>query len=251
MLLEGGQIRGRLSGECQITFMRHVTREENMRRHAWMGVQVVALCFLSYSSMSVVRHPALGQVRHPALNHENQQLECDNKAPNIKAVAVPPFANGEDGIIKTDFNAIQPDGGRGELDPPLLQTAIRVEGKRKSCIIAHFSAMVHPRDNYTLFQVSVDGVAMAGNMPFPGSSPTAQLVAWESTLTPSDLTGAGGLPGMPGAPAFFSPTCDVSIGCGLPNIVQMMAYNFFAEVDPGDHTVEVSFAKCCSTENPP
>ena len=52
---------------------------------------------------------------------------------------------------------------------PLLETTISVTGTGQSCVVAYFSAVVKPSDNYLVFQVSVDGVPMHGHT---GSTPT-------------------------------------------------------------------------------
>jgi hypothetical protein len=178
-------------------------------------MRIAALCFLSCASMSIVSHPAFAQVGDRALGrHDDQELECDSKSNKVDGVATP---IGFQRRPTVDFSQSQ-----GGLDPvPLLETAIRVEKHRKSCVIAHFSALVVPADNHAMFQVSVDGVAMAGHTRFPFITPSpATPVVWESHLSP------------------------------LENSTQMVAYNFFAEVHPGDHVVEVRFANCCSA-NPP
>lgn len=103
------------------------------------------------------------------------------------------------------------------FDPtPLLSTKITVGGRRSSCLIAHFSAMAQPQDNQAVFQVRVDGVPMQGH--------------------------AAGLLGVP-VPVVYDP--DESAAMGPP---RMVAYNFFTEVEPGEHTVEVLFAGCCSSD---
>ncbi|MGH3146613.1 MAG: hypothetical protein ACRDTR_12510 [Rubrobacter sp.] len=100
------------------------------------------------------------------------------------------------------------------FDPtPLLSTKINVAGRKPSCLIAHFSAMAQPQDNAVVFQVRVDGVPMQGH--------------------------AAGVLGIP-IPVVYDPE-ETNL-----NLKRMVSYNFFAEVGPGEHTVEVLFAGCCS-----
>jgi hypothetical protein len=169
-----------------------------LKRHEWIGAQAVALCFLTYLSMSV--QPVLGQ-----------EVQCDSKSNRVHAVTNPSL----NATTSVDFSFTA-----GELDPnPLLQTMILVDKYRRSCIIAHFSALVTPHGlNHLIFQVSVDGKAMAGHTRFPfiASQPDT-LVVWESGLSQID-----------------------------ENSTQLVAYNFFQEVDPGQHLIEVRFATCCT-----
>lgn len=92
---------------------------------------------------------------------------------------------------------------------PLLTTKILVNGPRQSCIVADFSAVVRPTDNYLVFQVTVDGVAMLGHtFTFPQPQ-TPVVIEMEET----DL-----------------------------NAQRMVAHQFFLRVPPGPHTVTVNVA---------
>ena len=105
----------------------------------------------------------------------------------------------------------------GLFDPvPLLSTRIVVGGRRPSCLFADFSAMALPQDNWVVFQVRVDGVPMRGH--------------------------AAGLGGVT-EPVVFDPDEG-----GADGVFRMVAYNFFTVVEPGEHTVEVMYAGCCSSE---
>jgi hypothetical protein len=103
----------------------------------------------------------------------------------------------------------------GYFDPsPLISTSIVTTG-RSTCLIVRFSALVEPQDNHVMFQVRVDGSPMEGHAIFPYSVPTVQApVVWDPEETDKNLT-------------------------------RMVAYNFFAPVAPGAHTVDVLFAGCC------
>jgi hypothetical protein len=103
----------------------------------------------------------------------------------------------------------------GHFDPtPLIATNI-VKVKQRTCLIVHFSALVEPQDNHVMFQVRVDGTPMEGHAIFPYSIPTVQApVVWDPEETDKNLT-------------------------------RMVAYNFFASIGPGTHTVDVLFAGCC------
>jgi len=100
------------------------------------------------------------------------------------------------------------------FDPvPLLSTTVNVSGGAGSCLVVHFSAMPTASstnvDDYVLFQVTVDGVPMIGHFPEP----------------------------------FLIPNPAVAV---TPDVdTEMSAYNFFAPVTGGSHTVEVHFAGCC------
>jgi hypothetical protein len=137
----------------------------------------------------------------------NQQVECDSRAKNIKAITAP-------GLRTT---AVSLTANPGLFDPlPLLSTKITVGGRRPSCLLAGFSAMALPQDNWVVFQVKVDGVPMRGH--------------------------AAGLGGVT-EPVVFDPDEG-----GANGVFRMVAYNFFTVVQPGEHTVEVMYAGCCSSE---
>lgn len=140
------------------------------------------------------------------------QIECTSKSKHVKAVTSPDYH-----FTTAIYNF--PSDGAGHFDAvPLLTTTVEVAGGKPSCLIAHFSAVAAPNDNHVMFQVRVDGVPMHGH-----------------------LTGSGGLP----TPVVSDPEeTDM-------NLPRMVAYNFFAEVRPGIHTVDVLFAGCCSAAPPP
>jgi hypothetical protein len=140
---------------------------------------------------------------HPAV--PGAQVECQSKAAQVAAAANP-------GIHGT---AVAYNSDPNHWDPaPLLSVNVHVGGRTGSCLVAHFSAMAQPQDNWVVFQVRVDGVAMEGH--------------------------AAGLAGIV-EPAVFDPDESGAIGP-----YRMVAHDFFASVKPGDHLIEVLFAGCCS-----
>jgi hypothetical protein len=142
----------------------------------------------------------------------HDQVECESRAQRVKAVASPDYH-----FTTAVFNF--PSDGTGHFDPvPLLSTTIEVGRPGPSCLIAHFSAMGDPLDNHVVFQVRVDGVPMQGHLSGFGNIPTPVVADPEET----DM-----------------------------NLPRMVSYNFFAEVQPGVHTVDVVFAGCCSAAPPP
>jgi hypothetical protein len=92
---------------------------------------------------------------------------------------------------------------------PLLTTSIGVTGQGLSCIVADFSAVVKPTDNYMVFQVTVDGVPMYGHTRTFPQPLTPVVIETEET----DL-----------------------------NQPRMVSHQFFLRVPPGTHTVTVSVA---------
>jgi hypothetical protein len=140
------------------------------------------------------------------------QLECTSKSKSVKAVTSPDYH-----FTTAVYNF--PADGVGHFDSvPLLSTTVEVGGGKPSCLIAHFSAVAAPNDNHVMFQVRVDGVPMRGH-----------------------LSGTGGI-----ATPFVSDPEETDM-----NLPRMVAYNFFTEVRPGLHTVDVLFAGCCSAAPPP
>ena len=109
-----------------------------------------------------------------------------------------------------DFSA-----SAGQLDPiPLLQTQINVFAH--TCVVVHFSTQADPQDNAIVFQASIDNVPMSGHAQFPYLTPApATLVVWDPEET--NL-----------------------------NVSRMRSYTFVATVGPGQHTVRIKFAGCCS-----
>lgn len=92
---------------------------------------------------------------------------------------------------------------------PLLTTNILVTGFGPSCIVADFSAVVKPTDNYMVFQVTVDGVPMLGHtLTFPQPQTPVVLETEETDQ----------------------------------NLPRMVAHQFFLKVPPGVHSVTVNVA---------
>jgi hypothetical protein len=128
--------------------------------------------------------------------------ECRSSAGTVKAIRLQDF---------------QPITTRFQFDNPNLQklmgTTVLVTGAGLSCIVAHFSAHARITDNYIVFQVRVDGVPMEGHLSglplYPTPVVVTQMEDYEEQL--------------------FDPT-------------RMVAYNFFKQVRPGVHTVEVMVA---------
>lgn len=163
----------------------------------FLGLLIVSSGLLLGSFVPLLLLPSVGWT---------EEFEC-SKVGRVKAVTT----NGER-TATTDFS-----GSGGQLDPvPLLETNILVTGTGPSCLIANFSSQADPRDNSIVFQVSVDGVPMAGHVQFPGF--TTPVVS-EPEETDSNLS-------------------------------RMVAYNFVSSVNPGLHTVRVRFAGCCSANTP-
>lgn len=142
-----------------------------------------------------------------------QQTECEGVATKIKSVSL------------TDYHPIKalyqfPDWGQfpdGNLQV-LMSTEVTVAGPGRSCLMAHFSAMAIPTDNYMVFQVRVDGVPMEGHIGSFGGIATPVVATIEETDQ---------------------------------NYPRMVAYNFFAKVTPGLHTVEVLAAAGSGIAPPP
>jgi len=160
------------------------------------------------------------------------QLECQSLSSKVKAVSIG-FHKGA-GIA--DFSGT---GTGGQLDPvPLLQTTIPVGGDGPSCLIAYFSAEAVPEDNLIMFQVSVDGVPMTGHATVP-----SELSLPESTQPHVFPPSAMDTP-VVWDPAYLTfQTVPPTLRSELP---RMVSYNFFAQVEPGDHIVEVRWAGCCT-----
>jgi hypothetical protein len=132
-----------------------------------------------------------------------QTVVCRSLAPTVKAVTI-----AEDYFSVTRlFQSPPPHQPNLET---LLETTISVTGTGPSCVVAYFSAVVKPSDNYLVFQVSVDGVPMHGHGRFYTDPNTPVVVEMEET--------------------------------GL-NQARMIAHQFFLGVNPGVHTVRVSVAR--------
>jgi hypothetical protein len=92
---------------------------------------------------------------------------------------------------------------------PLLETTISVTGPGLTCVVATFSAVVKPLDNYMVFQVTLDGQPMHGHTRMYVHPDTPVVIESEET----DL-----------------------------NVPRMVAHQFFLRVSPGVHTVTVKVA---------
>jgi hypothetical protein len=121
-------------------------------------------------------------------------------------------------------------GSGGEFEEkPLFVTSVKTGNQ--SCIIATFSVMVVPRDNWVVFQVLVDGQPMYGHMSsddfftLMGNSEAAEYVD-----PPTPLVG------------------DPEVT--NHNLFRMLSYTFYLPVAQGTHTVEVKWAGCCTTRGP-
>ena len=170
-------------------------------RRMVLGLTAALSCALTMVAGATIGSAAPGS--RPAAPAE--QVECRGKAPAVTAAASP-GGHGTAVAYNSDPNHWDPT--------PLLAVKVAVRGQTKSCLVAHFSAMGQPQDNWVVFQVRLDGIPMEGH--------------------------ASGLAGIV-EPAVFDP--DESTGVG---IYRMLSHDFFATVEPGDHLVEVLFAGCCS-----
>ncbi len=145
-------------------------------------------------------------------------IACRSVAPVVKAVTDPDYH-----VVATKFPVDSPSL------QPLLSTTIFVSGRGLSCIVAHFSAMARITDNYIVFQVRVDGQPMEGHL--------------------------SALPGLPPEPVVFVSLDEVSQFQDeqLSDPVKIASYNFFKQVGPGVHTIEVMVAAGSNIDpaNPP
>jgi len=128
------------------------------------------------------------------------EVACRSEAPIVKAVTT-----AEEYLpIKKLFQF------QGPLFlEPLLETTISVGGTGLSCVLATFSAVLTPVDNYVVFQVTLDGVPMLGHTKLYVHPEIPVVVETEET----DL-----------------------------NQPRMVAHQFFLRVSPGVHTVTVKAA---------
>jgi hypothetical protein len=128
-----------------------------------------------------------------------ESIVCRSQAGTVKAVTI-----AEDYFaVTTRFQFDSPNL------QPLLETSILVTGTGQSCIVAYFSAVVRPTDNYMVFQVTVDNVPMNGHtVTFPQPQ-TPVVIETEETDQ---------------------------------NLPRMVAHQFFLSVLPGAHTVRVNVA---------
>ena len=128
-----------------------------------------------------------------------ENIVCRSEAATVKAVTI-----AEDYFaVTTRFQVDLPNL------QPLLETSISVTGLGQSCVVAYFSAVVKPTDNYMVFQVTVDDVPMNGHtVTFPQPQ-TPVVIETEETDQ---------------------------------NLPRMVAHQFFLKVLPGVHTVKVNVA---------
>ena len=87
---------------------------------------------------------------------------------------------------------------------PLMSTSIHVNGPGLSCLVAEFSAVVKPTDNYMVFQVTIDGVPMLGHTRAVPKPTTPVVIESEETDQ---------------------------------NLPRMVSHQFFVRVAPGNHVV--------------
>lgn len=144
----------------------------------------------------------------------DEQVECQSRATQVKGVATE-FS--DEVPANVDFSGTDGDLG------PLLETLIRTSGRR-SCVVAHFSAVVEPHDGGILFQALIDGHPMKGHATFPFLRPSV-----------ADI------------PVVFETIPLTTPPLAIEHDARMLAYTFFAEVERGEHSVEVLVATCCST----
>ena len=130
-----------------------------------------------------------------------QQVECTSKADKVTAVTNP---NGH--LITTKF----------QFDDPnlqtLLSTRITTSGP-SSCVVAHLSGLARITDNYVVFQVRIDGVPMSGHTFLPIVNTPVVFRSIDANPQFEDEQ-------------FIDP-------------IKVVSYNFFVEVPPGIHTVQV------------
>ena len=126
-----------------------------------------------------------------------ETIACRSEATTVKAVTI-----AEDHFqIKKLFQFEPP------YLEPVLETTISVGGTGLSCVIATFSTVVTPVDNYVVFQVTLDGVPMLGHTVTYVHPEIPVVIETEET----DL-----------------------------NLPRMVAHQFFLRVSPGVHTVAVN-----------
>ncbi len=130
-----------------------------------------------------------------------ETIACRSLAPTVKAVTI-----AEDYFPVTTLFQSPPDQNL----QPLLETTISVTGPGLTCVIANFSAVVTPSDNYMVFQVTLDGLPMHGHTRMYVHPDIPVVVESEET----DL-----------------------------NQPRMIAHQFFLRVPPGLHTVRVNVAQ--------
>jgi hypothetical protein len=129
-----------------------------------------------------------------------ETIACRSTASTVKAVTIAEDYFRVTRLFQFDSPSLE----------PLLETTISVVGPGQTCVVASFSAVVRPSDNYLVFQVTLDGVPMHGHSRFYVQPSTPVVIEMEET----DL-----------------------------NVPRMVAHQFFLRVDPGVHTVRVSVAR--------
>ena len=128
-----------------------------------------------------------------------ETIVCRSTAPTVKAVTIAEDYFSVTRLFQFDTPNLE----------PLLTTDISVTGTGQSCVVAYFSAVVKPSDNYMVFQVTVDGVPMRGHTVTYPQPQTPVVIESEET----DL-----------------------------NQPRMVAHHFFLRVGPGVHTLTVNVA---------
>ena len=100
-----------------------------------------------------------------------------------------------------------------QFDSPNLQTVMKativVPGETSSCVLAYFSAVATPTDNYLVFQLSINGAPMRGHHAFYASPLTPVVLETEETDR---------------------------------NLPRMVAHHAFQRLNPGTYTIEVKVA---------
>ena len=134
-----------------------------------------------------------------------QPIVCRSEAPIVKAVTIAE----EYFPIKRLFQFDDPNEPDLPNLEPMLETTISVGGTGLSCVVATFSAVVKPVDNYVVFQVTLDGVPMHGHTRLSVQPDTPVVIETEETDQ---------------------------------NQPRMVAHQFFLRVNPGVHTVTVHAA---------
>ena len=128
-----------------------------------------------------------------------ETIACRSEAPIVKAVTIT-----EDYLPITRLFQFETPN----LEP-LFETTISVSGTGLSCVVATFSTVVTPVDNYVVFQVTLDGVPMLGHSRLYVQPQTPVVFETEET----DL-----------------------------NLPRLVSHQFFLRVSPGVHTVTVNGA---------
>ena len=100
-----------------------------------------------------------------------ETIICRSLAPTVKAVTI-----AKDYFKVTRF--FQFDSPNLE---PLLETTVSVGGTGQICVVAYFSAVARPSDNYLVFQVTLDGVPMHGHSRFYSDPSTPVVIEMEET----------------------------------------------------------------------